>query len=246
VDLYSAIKDAVSLAKCDYLGVADLTTVQNSIVDQGGSIVAGFPRAISIGIILPSPIVDQLPNRSNRAVAVNYRNHAYLVINQRLDVIASRISSIIQRAGHNALPVPTADRCDDERICAVFSHKMAANLAGLGWIGKSCLLVTPQAGPRVRWTTVLTDAPLSPTGKRIQERCGDCTECVKICPVHAFTGRPFDDQESRDTRYDARKCEQYLAKVEKETGLPVCGLCLYVCPHGRQQRESNQPSDRTR
>lgn len=243
--LYSTINRAVDFAQCDYLGVADLSPAHDSIMDQGGSTVARFPWAISIGIVLPSAIVEQLPHRANRAVAVSYRNHAYLVINQRLDAIASQISSIIQRAGHTALPVPTADRCDDERICAVFSHKLAANLAGLGWIGKSCLLVTPQAGPRVRWTTVLTDAPLSPTGQRLQERCGNCTECVKICPVQAFSGRPFAAHEPRDTRYDARKCEQYLATVERETGLPVCGLCLYVCPHGRQPRAADQPSDRT-
>lgn len=45
------------------------------------------------------------------------------------------------------LPLPVAERIDDERICAAFSHKMEANLAGLGWIGKSCLLGNSRTWP---------------------------------------------------------------------------------------------------
>ena len=198
MDIYSAITNLVrSSSCCDFLGVADLAVAQDFIKEQGGDAVAGFPKAISIGITLPHAIVDQLPNRSHRAVAVNYQNHAYSIINQRLDAVASQVASVLQQDGHKALPVPAAERCDDERICAVFSHKLAAHLAGLGWIGKSCLLVTPQVGPRARWISVLTDAPLAATGTPMEQRCGDCTECVDICPVHAFTGRPFRADDSR-------------------------------------------------
>ena len=110
---------------------------------------------------------------------------------------------------------------------------MAAHLAGLGWIGKSCLLVTPEAGPRVRWTTVLTDAPLK-AGTPMEMRCGDCHECVDICPVKAFTGRNFIESEPREARYDARRCEKYLKGLEASTGYGVCGMCLYICPHGKK------------
>jgi epoxyqueuosine reductase len=130
--------------------------------------------------------------------------------------------------------VPASERYDDERICAVFSHKLAANLAGLGWIGKSCLLVTPEAGPRVRWSTVLTDAPLIVTGERVDVKCGECRECVDICPVSAFTGEPFRENEPREVRYDARKCEKYLYSSNDHSDWNVCGLCIYACPHGKK------------
>jgi len=148
----------------DFFGVADLSRAKEAITDQGGEICTQYPKAISIGIRLPQTIVDELPNRDNRAVAVNYR-HAYNITNLRLDLLTSKLGSIIQQEGYKALPVPASERFDNERICAVFSHKLAANLAGLGWIGKSCLLITPEAGPRVRWATVLTDAPLTITGE---------------------------------------------------------------------------------
>jgi len=139
----------------DFFGVAD-TPAEDFIREQGGNEVASYPKAISIGIILLDTILDQLPKRFERAVAVNYRHHTYDIINLRLDLIASRISSTLQKEGHKILPIPASERYDNKRICAVFSHKLAANMAGLGWIGKGCLLITPKAGPRVRWTTILT------------------------------------------------------------------------------------------
>lgn len=217
----------------DFFGVADLSRAKEAITDQGGEICTQYPKAISIGIRLPQTIVDELPNRDNRAVAVNYR-HAYDITNLRLDLLTSKLGSIIQQEGYKALPVPASERFDNERICAVFSHKLAANLAGLGWIGKSCLLITPEAGPRVRWATVLTDAPITITGEPMEAKCGECDECVEICPVSAFTGEPFRENEAREERYDARKCEEYLYNADEDDDWAVCGLCIYVCPHGRK------------
>jgi epoxyqueuosine reductase QueG len=234
MDLSQRIKELAETWGADFYGVADLSPAHDAILGQGGPVIAAYPRAISVGIVLVHAIVDQLPHRANRAVAMNYRHHNYEVINQRLDLLVSRVSSLLQREGHQALPIPAAKRVDNERICAVFSHKLAAHLAGLGWIGKSCLLVTPQEGPRVRWATILTDAPLPATGEPMEERCGNCMRCVEICPVQAFTGEAFHASDPREKRYDAGKCSRYFAAMkEADAELAVCGLCLYVCPHGK-------------
>jgi epoxyqueuosine reductase len=218
----------------DFWGVADLTLAREAIISQGGPAVAGFPRAISVGIGLFHPIVDQLPRRADRAVATSYKHHCYDLINVRLDHITSRLSSVLQSAGHRVFPVPASMPVDDVRICAVFSHKLAAHMAGLGWIGKSCLLVTPEAGPRVRWASVLTDAPLEPTGGPMDEQCGSCRQCVEVCPVHAFTGEAFRPNDPREVRFDAQKCDQYFDDMHRTQSWAVCGMCLYVCPHGRK------------
>ena len=217
----------------DLYGIADLRPHEKAIVLQGGELVSGYPFAISVGIRLLDTIVDQIPNRSQRAVRVSYRSHSYDVVNGRLDVISSLLSSRLQKEGYRSMPVPASERIDDERICAMFSHKMAAHLAGLGWIGKSCLLITPQYGPRVRWTTVLTDYPFPRNGTPMDTICGNCEECVKACPIQAFTGRLFDEEEPRETRFDARKCDQYFKDLEKQAPKPTCGMCLFICPHGR-------------
>ena len=220
----------------DFFGVADLTPAHEAILEQGGPEIATYPRAVSVGLAIPHAIVDQLPQRADRMVTLNYRHHCYDVINQRLDLITSQISGTLQRAGHRAWPVPASQTVDEKRLCGLFSHKLAAHLAGLGWIGRSCLLITPQAGPRVRWATVLTDAPIPATGKPMEVRCGTCRQCVETCPAQAFTGEPFREAEPREARYDTRKCEQYLVRMrETNAKFGVCGMCLYVGPHGKRQ-----------
>ncbi len=229
----------------DFYGVADLFLAHQAILNQGGLEVAKYPKAISLGIALLHTIVNLLPQRNERSVAISYRHHCYDLINQRLDLIASQVASILQQEGYGAFPVPASNSdhlIDEKRICAMFSHKMAAHLAGLGWIGKSCLLITPEVGPRVRWVTILTDAPLKTTGTLVEEGCGSCQECIKICPVKAFTGQSFREDQPREARYDASKCKQYLTKMsEKNPDLAVCGLCVYICPYGRGGGRKSSP-----
>ena len=132
MNLNKRLNDLALHNSIDYFGVADLSLAQKAILEQGGPEIASFPFSISLGIVLNMHIVDQLPNRAERSVALNYRHHAYDIINQRLDLAASIIGSFIQNEGYRALPLPAAERIDDDRICAVFSHKMGANLSGLG------------------------------------------------------------------------------------------------------------------
>jgi epoxyqueuosine reductase len=216
----------------DYFGVADLAEARDFIHAQGGDRVSRYPRAVVMGIGLLDTLVDMLEDRDDRTGAALYRHHSYDVVNAALDGMALQVANIIQQEGFRALPVPASKRTSDGMIAGVFSQKLAAHLAGLGWIGRSCLLVTPDHGPRVRWITVLTDAPLVPTGKPMEPRCGKCTECVDICPVHAFTGRPFLRDEPREARFDAAACDRYFKELEAGNGPVVCGLCLFVCPHG--------------
>jgi len=131
--------------------------------------------------------------------------------------------------------IPASKRTDDEHISGIFSQKLGPHLAGLGWIGKSCLLVTLDHGPRVRWVNILTDAPFVSIGAPMEPRCGKCTACVDICPEQAFTGREFREDEPREARFDAAAGDRYFREMEKEKGVAVCGLCLFACPHGKKK-----------
>jgi len=241
MELKAKLKKLAENLGADFFGIANLSPAQEAIEKLWEKATAQFPRAISFGIALPHDIVDQQPNRFSSNVALNYKHHAYTVINQRLDHIASRLSSIIQKAGNRSLPIPTTQEVTyNQDLYGIFSHKMAARLAGLGWIGKCCLLVTPTVGPRVRWGSVLTDAPLRANKKTMNDGCGDCHECVDICPAKAFTGMPFREEEPREVRYNAHKCDKYLSKLKKTSALGVCGMCLYVCPYGRDDTKFSQ------
>ncbi len=218
-----------------YFGVADLSKVESAVIDQAGTGIGNYPYCITMGIALPREIVDRLPYREQYNDALNYKLFAYDVINQRLDLAASVLTSYIQEKGYRVLPVPASGTIDHDRICGSFSHKLGARLCGFGWIGKNCLFITPENGPRVRWVSILTDANLQPTGKDIMEpQCGKCTACADICPANAIKGRGFNEAESRETRFDAHKCEEYFDSLTSAGKLYVCGMCLYACPHGRK------------
>jgi epoxyqueuosine reductase len=220
--------------RADYFGIADLSPAKEAIVVQGGEWLRPYDRAVVVGMRMFDDLVDQLPRHDN-AASVDYRHHCYEVLNLRLDQLVSRLAGEVQGHGHRVVPVPSSKRYDNERICAMFSHKMAAHLAGLGWIGKSCMLITPDHGPRVRWASLLTDAPLRPTGDSMAPKCGKCHECVDACPVHAFTGRDFLPSEPREARFDARKCEVHFDELEASGAPGVCGICVAVCPKGRRK-----------
>lgn len=239
-------KEALALG-ADYFGVADLSPADGFVRELGGKIlvssnsekprVARFPRAMSIGVKMPLAIVDQLSRHDDKAVALAYRSHGYEIINFRLDQIASRLSSALQSEGYRSFPVPASQTVDRERHYGLFSHKLAAHLAGLGWIGKSCLLVTPEVGPRVRWASILTDAPLE-AAQPLAQRCGACVECVGACPPHAFAGRNFQADEPREARFDVFKCYEYQRQEREQIDSILCGMCVYVCPHGRKKNST--------
>jgi epoxyqueuosine reductase len=214
-----------------FFGVADLTVAQEAIVAQGGEFLAAYPRALSVGIALSDGIVDQLPRHKEVAVARTY-DYLYYTVNRSLDWIALRLSVTLNEHGFRTLLIPASDTVDKENLLGLFSHKLAARLAGLGWIGPSCLLITPEVGPRVRWVTVLTDIPLE-AGSPIPDRCGDCQRCVEACPPRAFTGRPFDPGEPREARFDVHRCDKYRTHLQDAvTGVRICGMCVYACPYG--------------
>jgi epoxyqueuosine reductase len=233
MDLETNLRKIGENRNIDHFGIADLSAVRTYIKSHYGDQLLSYPKAISIGLNLFHDIVDQLPNRKQNSVSLAYKHHCYDAINNRLDLIVSEMSSFLQRLGHRVLPIPASQRLGEENLSSAFSHKLAANLAGLGWIGKSCLLVTPLAGPRVRFATILTNAPLESTGPVMENQCGECKECVTICPPQAFTGRAFIPTEERETRYDAFKCDEYFKSIRTINDWAACGLCLYVCPFGR-------------
>lgn len=215
----------------DLFGVADLGEAQDFACEQGGESLRGFPRAVSIGMRLLDAVVDELHRHEDRATIFSYRA-LYSSVNSRLDDIALQVAREIQEEGHRAYPVPASQTIDTEKMIGVIPHKLAAHLSGLGWIGKSCLLITPSHGPRVRLATVLTDAPLEP-GSQIDGGCGECRDCVSICPVKAITGVPFRPSDPRHIRFNARLCRDYSEKRKERLGEGLCGLCVYVCPYGQ-------------
>jgi epoxyqueuosine reductase QueG len=222
-----------------YFGVADLSlTRQGPLTPIEQKIIAKYTTAVVIGVPLTTSIVDKIGSQHDNLSLRQYYSHVYYEISPFIDEITDHLYSCIEDQGYTAWPVPATETIDTDNQYSLFSHKMVANLAGLGWIGKSCLLITPDRGPRVRWGTVLTSAPFA-VGQPMANRCGKCNICVEACPAEAFTGRGFVITESRENRMSAQKCLDFLLERRRDIGASVCGQCVYVCPWGNRDRYNN-------
>ena len=217
----------------DLFGVADLRPLQKFITHQGGQILGDFTHAVVLGARLSNTVVDQLDPLMPADYSL-YGFHVYKAVSPFVDHIALQIARKIEEGGYRALPIPTSQfRRPGERI-SIFPHKLAARQAGLGWIGKNCLLITPRFGPRIRLASVLTDCELE-AGTIIEGSCGDCRVCADVCPVGALKGVEFREFEGVEKRLDVNACGNYRDGADSgaRRGAHVCALCLAKCPEGQ-------------
>ena len=182
-------------------------------------IAASLPHAVSMGMQLSGPVLQTVVTAPTWTYYYHYRQ-----VNMALDRAALLVSAEIHRAGFSALPIPASQILDWELLRAHLSHREIAGLAGLGWMGRNNLLVTPRFGSQVRLVTVLTDMELpARSGDVDGGDCGDCRECVSMCPVGAIGDVPGD--------FNLDRCAAQLrrfAKSEKINTM-ICGLCIKVC-----------------
>ena len=151
-----------------------------------------------------------------------------------LDLLGEKAGRYLGEQGYNARWFSaTNSEIDRDTLSTRLPHKTVATLAGLGWIGKCALLITPEYGSAVRITSVLTDAELPAGTPKNRSECGDCHDCVDICPGSAVTGREWEAGMSRDLLYDPFKCREVAQKWQREReGITdnICGMCIAACP----------------
>lgn len=220
--------------KCgaDLVGVGDLTLLRG-IRTEPRDLLEGYVTAISIGVRLADGIVDTITDLPSPV----YQQH-YFKVNALLDYIALRVTQFVQRSGGKALPIPVSHKLDGTDWHSYISHKAVALAAGLGWQGKSMLLVTPGLGPRVRLVTVLTDMALQPDGL-IRNLCGSCSACAEACPVQAI--KNVNTEWHYSDRNEALHFDRCLQRVAYDNPrlpfieTPLCGVCVRACPFGESR-----------
>ncbi|HZN97094.1 MAG TPA: tRNA epoxyqueuosine(34) reductase QueG [Gemmatimonadales bacterium] len=181
-----------------------------------------LPEALSVVVVLdnyytPDEESDRLPPR----IAKYARGEDYhRVTRRRLDLLAEFLrqnGATLARSYVDAGPVP---------------ERELAQRAGLGWIGKNTMLVSPVHGSFVFIGSVFTDLALPHDEPFEADRCGSCTRCLDACPTEAFV---------EPRMLDATRCISYLT-IEQKGPIPQelagklegyafgCDICNDVCP----------------
>ena len=113
--------------------------------------------------------------------------------------------------------------------------------AGVGWHGKSTMLIDEKLGTWFFLAEILTTLDF-PADEPARDRCGTCERCIKACPTGAITG---------PHKLDARRCISYLT-IELKGPIPRelrslmgdrifgCDDCLDACPWNRFAKVSRE------
>jgi epoxyqueuosine reductase QueG len=187
-----------------------------------------YPEAktvIVIGLPVSLPIVETAPSI--------YYHELYKTVNSMLDSKAYEIANFLNEKGFSSLYLPR-DGYGDIKILidnpfAFFSHKHAAYLAGLGSFGHNNVLLTPEFGPRIRFTSIFTAAEIKPDPIKIPDICIHCLLCAKNCPVEAIPAKG-----DFPPPMDKRACAIRSTQLRDEFRSP-CGICIKVCPVGKDR-----------
>ncbi|MCP4447068.1 MAG: tRNA epoxyqueuosine(34) reductase QueG [Myxococcales bacterium] len=122
------------------------------------------------------------------------------------------------------------------RICidsAPLLERELAERAGLGFVAKNTMLISPGIGSYTLLGVLLTSAEMLTTKAPSARDCGGCTACLEACPTQAFRA-PYS--------LDAKRCISYLT-IESQGAMPEelrqlvgdrifgCDVCQDVCPY---------------
>lgn len=120
------------------------------------------------------------------------------------------------------------------------SDRAAAERAGLGWVGKNTMLITPEFGSWVYLGEMLTNVPFPPDVP-VAEACGDCTRCIDHCHTGALVA---------PGQLNAQRCVSYLTQTKDFLAdefrdvvgnrLYGCDTCQLVCPYNKGLNPDHQ------
>jgi len=192
------------------------STDPRRVLPTARSLVAGARRYA--GGAVPAPAT---PGPHGRVARYAWGDH-YAELEAGLEAVAG----VLRDEGWRAVVVADQNHLVDRAV---------AQRAGLGWYGKSSLLLLPGAGSWFVLGAVVTDAPLAPLDPApVADGCGPCTRCVSACPTGAIVAPGV---------VDARRCLAWIVQApgpiprehREAMGDRIygCDECQDACPPNR-------------
>ena len=193
----------------------DLSEAPNDLPD-------GITHVIVMGHAMDKQLVDTYPSAlAGASTGLEYSHETAIVI---------QLATYIRNLGFEAVA-----SMNDTALVVPYAIK-----AGLGEYGRNQMVLTPEYGPRVRFSKIFTTMPLQadqPKPLGIRQYCNTCTRCAEACPPKALPfGAPTRQPANRSTikgvkkwTADCEKCFGYWAKLKTD-----CAICMRVCPFNRK------------
>ncbi len=192
-NLTQNVKDYARSIGADLVGIADLKRWKSAPFNRTPmALMPDCTAAIVMGFHYLDACVELGGQPDMRFPGPAVSNH---IASEHGNYAAFKLCKMIEKSGYDALMVPAtawwnyrANEASPRGFSADITHYYAACAAGLGEIGWNNLCLTPEFGPRQRFITVVTNAPLVPDPMYDGERlCDGCKLCEKHCPGEVFT-----------------------------------------------------------
>ena len=197
------------------VGYADVEGLANEFID--------LPNGISLVLKLPKKAIEYVNNDEFEDYWKCFHSKV-----AELKEIALKGEEYIKSKGYNAFAL-TMERneCDMEKLLSILPYKTIATKSGMGWIGRSALLVTPEYGSAITLCSILTDMPLEFDNPITDSECDECENCQNACPVKAINPQKWNDRLNRKDIIDIEACSEYIIDQYKN-GLG-CTKCMSEC-----------------
>ncbi len=227
--LSNEIKRIAKLFGADLVAVTDFDTrwlyasrVDSRTTEEApNELPEGLTHVIVMGHAMDFDLVQTYPSAlAGAATGREYSHEAGIVI---------QLANYIRNLGYQAV-----GSMNDTGLVIPYAVK-----AGLGEYGRHQMVITPEFGPRVRFSKVFTNLPLEidpPRRSGITGFCDICTQCADACPAKALPyGPPEATKHNKSTvtgvkkwSANCEKCFGYWVKLASD-----CAICMRVCPFNR-------------
>lgn len=129
---------------------------------------------------------------------------------------------------------------DDNRLL----DRAVAVRSGVGWTGKSTMVLAPGSGPWMLLGSVITDADLQ-TATPMHRTCGTCVACIPACPTGAIGEHGLDARRCLSTWLQNPGSIPRWIRPLLGRRIYGCDDCLTSCPPGGKALEmaGNKPLD---
>ena len=193
-------------------------TYRNPIRSTDPTSTMSTARSIIVGA---RSYATEMPIKPDQ-ISARIARYAWADYYEQLREGLAQIASQLRADGWRAIIL-----ADDNSIV----DREVAYQAGLGWYGKNANLLIEGAGSYFVLGSVITDAPLEPSIKTVEDGCGSCRRCIDNCPTQAIVAPGV---------VDARKCLAWLLqkpgvfdsayRIALGDRLYGCDDCQEVCP----------------